>query len=250
LTAFIQHANIISVIFIIKNGKERHFGGEHLMKYKNLVIITALIISSLIASCTRSASGGPTDAAVEDSELPNPVSTQSQLMKDIISGTQTAMAVPLDATAETPAEDGEEETAGDGTVETTPEPEEEEIILPTSTAGPPPVVELKYNSTKCGPGFWVCVVSYEKDQTVTVQATYPWLLDGMDLIFKLGPEGMYDYSKYIVAGTAKYEPDSTKGYGFQITLNIPDSLRGTGSIVVLLETNNTEYYGTDYYNND
>lgn len=223
------------------------------MKHRNLVIITALIIiSSIIASCTRSASGGPTDTAVEDSELPNPVSTQSQLMKDIISGTQTAMAAPLDATAETPAEDGDGETTDEGTVETTPEPEEEEeeIILPTSTAGPPPVVELKYNTTKCGPGFWLCIVSYQKDQTVTVQATHPWLLDDMDLTFKLGPEGMYDYSQYIVAGTAKYEPDSSKGYGFQATLNIPDSLRGTGTIVVLLETNNTEYFGSDYYNND
>ena len=223
------------------------------MKHKNFGLIIALIIiSSVIASCTRSASGGPTDAAVEDSELPNPVSTQSQLMKDIISGTQTAMAAPLDATAETPAEDGEGETADEGTVETTPEPgeEEEEVILPTSTAGPPPVVELKYNTKKCGPNIYLCIVSYQKDQTVTVQATHPWLLDDMDITFKLGPEGMYDYSQYTVAGTAKYEPDSSKGYGFQVTLNIPDSLRGTGTIVVLLETNNPEYFGSDYYNND
>jgi hypothetical protein len=221
------------------------------MKHRNLVIITALIIiSSVIASCTRSASGGPADAAVEDSELPNPVSTQSQLMKDIISGTQTAMAAPLDATAETAAEDDEGETAGEGTVETTPEPEEEAIILPTSTAGPPPVIELKYNTTKCGPNIYLCIVSYQKDQTVTVQATHPWLLDEMDLTFKLGPDGIYDYSQYIVAGTAKYEPDSSKGYGFQATLNIPDSLRGTGTIVVRLETNNAQYFGTDYYNND
>lgn len=223
------------------------------MKHKNYILIIALIIiSSIIASCTRSASGSPSDAAVEDSELPNPVSTQSQLMKDIISGTQTAMAAPLDATAEAPDEDGEGETEDEGTVETTPEPEgeEEEIILPTSTAGPPPVVELKYNSTKCGPNIYLCIVSYQKDQTVTVQATHPWLLDDMDITFKLGPEGMYDYSRYIVAGTAKYEPDSSIGYGFQATLNIPDSLRGTGTIVVLLETNNPEYFGSDYYNND
>ena len=83
-----------------------------------------------------------------------------------------------------------------------------------------------------------------------MQATHPWLLDDMDITFKLGPEGMYDYSQYIVAGTAKYEPDSSKGFGFQATLNIPDSLRGTSTIVVLLETNNTEYFGTDFYNND
>lgn len=223
------------------------------MKHRNLIIITILIIiCGVIASCTRSESGGPSDVKTDDSELPNPVSTQSQLMKDIISGTQTAMAAPLDATAETTPEEGETESADEVTTETTPEPEEEEeeMILPTSTAGPPPVVELKYNNKKCGPGLWLCVVSNQKDQTVTVQATYPWLLNNMDLTFKLGPEGMYDYSKYIVAGTAKYEPDSSKGYGFQTTLNIPDSLRGTDTIVVLLETNNPEYFGTDYYNND
>ena len=83
-----------------------------------------------------------------------------------------------------------------------------------------------------------------------MQATHPWLLDDMDITFKLGPEGMYDYSQYIVAGTAKYEPDSSIGYGFQATLNIPDALRGTGTIVVLLETNNPEYFGSDYYIND
>jgi len=223
------------------------------MKRKNLVIIAALIIFfSVIVSCTRSASGGPSDVASEDSELPNPVSTQSQLMKDIISGTQTAMAAPLDATAETSADDDGGESTGEDAVKATPEPEEEdeEIVLPTSTAGPPPVAELKYNTTKCGPNIYLCIVSYQKDQTVTVQATHPWLLDKMDLTFKLGPDGIYDYSHYIVAGTAKYEPDSSKGYGFQTTLNIPDSLRGTDVIVVRLETNNAQYYGSDFYNND
>ena len=111
-------------------------------------------------------------------------------------------------------------------------------------------MKLKYNSTKCGPNIYLCIVSHKKDKEVTVQATHPWLLDDMDITFKLGPEGMYDYSQYIVVGTAKYEPDSSNGYGFQATLNIPDSLRGTGRIVVLLETNNTEYFGSDYYNND
>lgn len=222
------------------------------MKHKYFIIITALIIiSSVFVSCTRSASGNPVDTVGGDSELPNPVSTQSQLMKDIISGTQTAMAIPLDATAE--SENVEEAGTTDaGGVESTPEPEavEEVVVLPTSTAGPPPEVELDYNNTKCGPGYWLCTVSYQKDQTVTVQATYPWLLNDMDLIFKMGPEGSYDYSQYIVVGTAKYTPDSSKGYGFQVTLNIPDSLRGTGSIVVRLETNNTEYYGSDFFANE
>ena len=222
------------------------------MKHRYLVTITALIIiSSVFVSCTRSASGSPVDAVGGDSELPNPVSTQSQLMRDIISGTQTAMAIPLDATIET--ENVEEaETTDAGTVESTPQPEvvEEVVVVPTSTVGPPPVVELKYNTTKCGPGYWLCTVSYQKDQTVTVQATYPWLLNDTDVTFKMGPEGLYDYNQYVVVGTAKYTPDSSKGYGFQATLNIPESLRGTGTIVVRLETNNTEYFGSDFFTNE
>ncbi len=226
--------------------------GEQLMKHKYLVIISALIIfGSIFVSCTRSASGSPVDSVGSDSELPNPVSTQSQLMKDIISGTQTAMAIPLDATAETEVVE-EPETTDAETVESTPEPEvdEEVIVLPTSTAGPPPEIELVYNTTKCGPGYWLCTASYQKDQTVTVQATYPWLLNDMDITFKMGPEGLYDYSQYIVVGTAKYTPDSSIGYGFQATLNIPDSLRGSETIVVRLETNNTEYFGSDFFAND
>jgi hypothetical protein len=222
------------------------------MKHKNLIIITVLIIvSSIIVSCTRSASGSPVDTVDGDSELVNPVSTQSQLMKDIISGTQTAMAIPLDATVDT--ESGEDPATADAvTVESTPEPEavEEVVVLPTSTAGPPPVVDLTYNTVKCGPGLYLCTVSHLKDQTVTVQATNPWLLNDMDLTFKMGPEGTYDYSQYIVVGTAKYEPDSAKGYGIQATLDIPDSLRGTGVIVVRLETNNTDYFGMDNFTNE
>jgi len=222
------------------------------MKHKNLVIIIALIIiSSVFVSCTRSASGSPVDAVDGDSELVNPVSTQSQLMKDIISGTQTAMAVPLEITTDSETVE-ETDSADTETVESTPEPEEVEevVVLPTSTAGPPPEVELTYNTVKCGPGFYLCTVSYLKDQTVTVQATYPWLLDNMDLTFKMGPDGMYDYSQYVIVGTAKYDPDSSKGYGIQVTLNIPDSLRGTGTIVVRLETNNTEYFGMDNFTNE
>jgi len=220
------------------------------MKHRNLVIITALIIfSSVIASCTRSASDGPTDITAEDSELPNPVSTQSQLMKDIISGTQTAMAVPLDATAETPDEDAEAETEDTGTTETTPEPEEE-IILPTSTAGPPPIVELAYNSNVCQPGYYICQVSYVKDQTVTMQSSHPYLYGDEELTFTMGAEGEYDYSKYIVVGTVKYQPDSSKGLNFQVTLTVPDSLRSMGQIVVRMETIDPNRYGMFYYDNN
>ena len=88
-----------------------------------------------------------------------------------------------------------------------------------------------------------------KDQNVVIQATYPWLLDGMDLTFTMGPEGEYDYTNYIVVGTAEYNPAGA-GDGFEVTLTIPDSLRGAGIIVVRLEVENTGYYGSDWFTNE
>jgi hypothetical protein len=217
------------------------------MKKKILVSVIALAVLSLFAAaCTRSASGSPSDVAKAESTLPNPVSTQSQLMKDIIAGTQTAMAVPLDGTAAA-ADDNGEKLA----VDETPAPKAEATAkpLPTSTDGPPPVVSLNYNTSKCAPGYYVCVQSYKKDQSVVLQATYPWLLDDMDLTFKMGPEGEYDYTQYIVVGTAHYSPQGS-AQGFDVTLNIPDSLRGSNLVVVLLETDMADYYGSDYFTNE
>jgi hypothetical protein len=223
-------------------------------KHHKILAAALLILAFLVSACTRSASSGPSDAPSTESTLPNPVSTQSQLMKEIIAGTQTAMAAPLDATDTEPdAEDAGDSEAKDTEPDATPEPEEEEptaVPLPTSTPGPAPEVALEYNTKKCGPNVYICIVDYTKDQTVTVQATYPWLLDDMDLIFKMGPDGVYDYSTYIVAGTAKYEPDGSKGYGFKAILTIPDSLRGTETIVVRLETNNPTYIGYDFFSNN
>ena len=217
------------------------------MKKKFLVSVIALAVLSLLAAaCTRSASGSPSDVAKAESTLPNPVSTQSQLMKDIIAGTQTAMAMPLDATAAA-AEDNGDKPAADGTA--APKAEPTAKPLPTSTDGPPPAVTLDYSTSKCAPGYYVCVQSYKKDQSVVLRATYPWLLDGMDLTFKMGPEGEYDFDQYIVVGTAHYSPAGS-AQGFEVTLNIPDSLRGSNLIVVLLETNMADYYGTDYFTNE
>lgn len=218
-----------------------------------IIAVIAIIMAFTVGACTRSASGGASDAPSTESTLPNPVSTQSQLMKEIIAGTQTAMAAPIDATEAELAE--AEEGAGeakDAEEEGTEEPEEEEatpVPLPTSTPGPAPEVTLNYNTKKCGPNVYICVADYTKDQTVTVQATYPWLLDDMDLTFKMGPEGMYDYSTYIVVGTAKYQPEGAS-QGFEVTLTIPGSLRGADIIVVRLETNNPTYYGSDFFNNN
>jgi hypothetical protein len=222
------------------------------MKKKILACVIVLAAFSLLfAACTRSASGSTSQAAKSEPTLPNPVSTQSQLMKDIIAGTQTAMAMPVDATPADGEIDATNENGEEVTVEGTPQPKKEptKLALPTSTAGPAPEVVLDYNTKKCAPGLYVCVKSFKKDQSVVLQATYPWLMDDMELTFKMGSDGVYDYSEYIVVGTAHYSPESA-AQGFEVTLNIPDSLRGTATIVVLLQSDVADYYGTDYFTNE
>jgi hypothetical protein len=238
--------------FYQKNSCDPISGGEKLMKKNLIVLLSAtILVAFVLGACTRSASGGPSDAVNGNDALPNPVSTQSQLMKEIIAGTQTAMAVPVDATPaegeEVPEDDDEATTAATAQpkqVEATP------IPLPTSTAGPPPVVELEYNNRTCGPGYYICEVSHVKDQTVVIQGTHPWLQNNMDLTFKMGRPDSYDFDKYVVVGTGKYKPDGSKGYGFRVTLNIPDALRGLGQIQVRLETNVSGYVGMWWFENN
>ncbi len=156
---------------------------------KFIPIFLFIILAGMMAGCVRPASGTTVKLPTQSGQT-NPVSTQSALMKEIIAGTQTAMAAPVDATPaegeEAPAAEDDDDAA---TTETTPEPKQVEptaLPLPTSTAGPPPVVELEYNAKKCAPGLYLCITDYVKDQTVTVQGSYPWLLNDMDITFKMG----------------------------------------------------------------
>ena len=223
------------------------------MKKNFLVCVIALVVFSIIAAgCTRSATGSPSDVAKAETTVPNPVSTQSQVMKDIIAGTQTAMAKPMDAEpADAEGEGSEKPEDGSAAAdkEDEPKPEATQKSLPTSTPGPAPVIELEYNTKTCAPGLYVCIQSYTKDQEVVLQAAYPWLLDDMDITFRMGPDGVYDFSDYIIVGTARYSPTGA-GDGFTATLTIPDSLRGTQTIVVVLESDVDDYYGTDYFVNE
>ena len=52
-----------------------------------------------------------------------------------------------------------------------------------------------------------------------------------------------------MVGTAHYSPEAA-AQGFEVTLNIPDSLRGSSTIVVLLQTDVASYYGSDYFVNE
>ena len=63
----------------------------------------------------------------------------------------------------------------------------------------------------------------------------------MELTFKMGPDGEYDFQQvYCCRHQPLTNPKAHRA--FRVTLNIPDSLRGTGTIVVLLETNKLELF--------
>ena len=231
------------------------------MKRNQIVLLAALVIFSvMIGACTRSASGGASDAPEADTTLPNPVSTQSQLMKDIIAGTQTAMAVPLDATLAAGtevADTGDDDT----TVDATAEPKDVEPTakpLPTSTPGPAPVVALEYNTNLCetrectivsGQLICCCIVSNTKDKDVTVQVSNPFFANGTEVSFLMAPEGQYDLSKYVLAAVSEYKPAGDGKNYFKVVLTIPDSLRGTNTIVVRADTENPIVYAQAYFPN-
>ncbi|HAF60920.1 MAG TPA: hypothetical protein DCK95_01180 [Anaerolineaceae bacterium] len=207
-----------------------------------------ILLSLVFSACVRPASGTPDSVPTTNATPPNPVSTQSQLMKEIIAGTQTAMALASGegtlapgTTAEATAEaENTTPNAATNTPAATAVP-----ALPTSTAGLPPVVTLNYNNTSCGPGLYICTVSVIQDKSVTIQGTNSWLLKGWNIKFTMRPNGT-EASQGIVVGTAVYDADGSPG--FQVTLTIPDTLRGFETIIVRLESDDcSTYYGTDCY---
>jgi LysM repeat protein len=57
------------------------------------IILVILIAGLLLTACERSASVSPMTTATANGEIPFPVATQSQIMKDILAATQTAAAL-------------------------------------------------------------------------------------------------------------------------------------------------------------
>lgn len=113
------------------------------MKRFSLVILILVTISLLVLTgCTRPATRAPKATPTIEGDIPFPVSTQSKIMVDILAGTQTAQAQQPAAAntpepTEAPATGGTEPTAAPAATQSTPEPEEEEIVYATPTPGRP-----------------------------------------------------------------------------------------------------------------
>lgn len=109
-----------------------------------LILITITLL--VLTGCTRSATRGPRVTPTSESDIPFPVSTQSQILVDILALTQTAQAQQpqekAKATSEAtkaPATTAPEPTSAPAATQPAPAPQEEpeDATYPTATPGVP-----------------------------------------------------------------------------------------------------------------
>ncbi len=111
------------------------------MKKRYFVLLIITVIGALLLSaCERSATRAPRDNAATDGEIPFPVSTQSQIMVDILAATQTAQAAEAAASGE------KSQPAAEPTTKPTEQPQPEEVEEePEPTPGLPTTYTIREN---------------------------------------------------------------------------------------------------------
>ena len=218
-------------------------------KFTPFFILSTVFIV-LISACVRPASGGPV-AVSTTTGISNPVATQSALMKEIIAGTQTAMAQASSAGTPLPTVYGATPVAGATTttglstntpVYPSPTANQTVMSLPTQTQGPPPEVQPTYVSgyydpKKFGDGsVRIEVIKVVEGQSMTIQTdNFPsdtMFTVKMDVYGNSGIEAgqnIYALNGIIVGFT-----NSGKGGVLQATYTIPDALRSTPKIHILV----------------
>ncbi len=109
------------------------------MRTKNIaILIVVLLAAILMSACERSASRVPVTTPTSSSEIPFPVATQPQILKDIIAGTQTAAAMLTPQIETTPSVPSIIiETTPVAGIENTPTPTPTLVVVPTATPGRP-----------------------------------------------------------------------------------------------------------------
>ena len=206
-----------------------------------------IILAIIMAGCVRPASGTTVKISTQSGQS-NPVSTQSALMKEIIAGTQTAMAL---ASGGTPAA-GVTVAAGTQVasiktatpVYTSPTPgTASSTIYPTLTPGPPPVVQPTYisgSASNAEAAF--AVTKVVQDWSVTIQTTtyYP---ANNSFTVRMGPYGSLGVNGIVVGFT-----NSGRGGIFTATYIIPNALRGSAKIHIRMDGENG-YYAYDWFDN-
>ena len=221
---------------------------------KSITLALFIFLAILITGCVRPATG-PTVKVPTQSGQSNPVSTQSALMKEIIAGTQTAMAL---ASGGTPAANvtnvpGVTTIAGTqvysyGTstpVYSSPTPgTASATIYPTLTPGPPPVVAPTYISGPASnaPTNFI-ITQVVQDWSVTIQ-TITYYPANNSFTVRMGPYGSLGVNGVIVGFT-----NSGRGGIFTATYMIPNALRGSSQIHIRMDGENGYFAYDWFYNN-
>lgn len=113
---------------------------------KNLIaaLVVILILCFTLSACERPATKGPVATATTEGEIPFPVATQPQIIKDILSGTQTAQAASGvgGLVTSTPAFSLPTVAPTSGIL-STPTPTATKIVYPTPTPGRPSTYTLQ-----------------------------------------------------------------------------------------------------------
>jgi hypothetical protein len=218
---------------------------------KILPIAFLIILVGMITACVRPASGTTVKIPTQSSQS-NPVSTQSALMKEIISGTQTAMAMASSGTQAVlptplPGTTGTQSTTFGTTtpVYASPTPGTASATkYPTLTPGPPPVIEPTYVSGSAGnavPEFVITKVV--ADWSVTIQTTTNYPANNTFTV-RIGPYGSLGVNGVIVGFT-----NSGRGGIFTATYIIPDALRGSDRLHIRMDGESGFFSYNWFYNN-
>ncbi len=122
------------------------------MQKKSAILLILITITLLVLTgCTRSATRGPRVTPTSESDIPFPVSTQSQILVDILALTQTAQAQqPADQSKATPEPSkapvttAPQATNAPAATQPAPAPEEpQDTTYPTATPGVPATYTIR-----------------------------------------------------------------------------------------------------------
>lgn len=234
------------------------------------IIFVLFAAGLLLSACERSASFSPLITATTYGNVPFPVATQSQIMKDILAATQTAESELgtmttgslTGITTSTPAftfftDTPQGETSAGSLITpaitntpvqsaSTPLPPVATpmtMVYSTTTPGQP----TQYASCSSIPGSGgsvpvITIIDVAQDLQVTIDATnFP---SGQSLSVRMGSYGT-DANSGTVVGSGN---SGTSGC-FSATYPIPSSLVGSAKIAIRVETTSGYYYGYNWFYN-
>ncbi|MHC1781597.1 MAG: hypothetical protein AB9891_02335 [Anaerolineaceae bacterium] len=239
------------------------------MKKILLLLVSSLLIISFLSACTLPATTAPVAPTAQKAaptsapptlaiKTPIPTATKVASFQEILSGTQTALAIIRGGTPEEPTLEpmpGETEEAA--AMNGTPEAQISPISPLATTLGTPattalanstlmvktatsvPIVVSVFQGIPGVPTFGILKVT--RDATVTIQTNeFP---ANTKYVVKMGPA-----FSYALGGTVIGTFDSAKGGTANETFNIPTELKGSDRIDIRVEFPDGRYTYNYFYN--